>query len=269
MAKNTKTLIAVMSDKGGVGKSTWTEMLWDRLLKSGLDIRAFDLDGTTGSFTARCGEFDEDGQILKTQSANGVTPLFLHGSPDDRDRIASVLETGAELVLVDFPATSLTVLSQIEQDWSFREEIANAGYNFTVVTVCTPFPASLSNVTRSLDLYPAANHVVVFNLAFGQQDHYFLWDGDPIEGIEPAIAKKRIEEMGARAGVIWFPALDKRAAILTEKYMLGFREAGTDRRMTMANRSRLRNWVDDFAESIHPVEHLLGLSKQAPVESAA
>jgi len=255
-----KRLIAIVSDKGGVGKTTFAEITWERLLAAGVSARAFDLDGTTGSFASMYAAYDDSDELLTPQPADGVTPIFLHGEERDRDRIAEMLDTGVDVVLADMPATSLTVLRQVEADWSFAAAIADAGYAMTVVTVCTPFSASLANVNRSLDLFPGADHVVVLNEGFGDADDFVLWDGSPVDGIQPASALTRITALGPRGGVVAMPALNRRAAILSDNFFIRFAAAESDPRLRRPMQSRIATWRISVADATRNVDHLLGLA---------
>lgn len=260
MASKDKRVILAIKDKGGTGNSTFCMALWEQLLATGRNVRAFDLDGTTGSFASRYAMFDNDGKLVEPQPPNGVTPIALHGSQEDRDRLAEIYSTDADTVLVDFPATALTVMQGVEGDWQFGAAVTENGYALTVVTVCTPFAASLANVNRAVDLYPLASHVVVFNEAFGNvPDDYVLWNGDPGDDIPPASAKERIEKLGKRAAVITFPKLLNRAAVLVDNYMLPFGDAVSSTRLKDPMRRRVRTWLNTVAAELQPAAHLLGL----------
>lgn len=260
MPHKQKRAILALKDKGGTGCSTFCMTLWEQLLSTGRDVHAFDLDGTTGSFASRYGLYDDDGKIVEPQPGNGVTPIALHGTEQDRDRLAEIYDIDSDTVLVDFPATALTVMQGIEVDWQFGSALAEAGYSITVVTVCTPFAASLANVNRALDLYPTASHVVVLNSAFGDvPGDFVLWYGDNNDEIPEASAKARVEALGNRAAIITFPALHRRAAVLADKYMLRFSSAVRDTRLTDPMRRRIRTWLSDVAAELRPAAHLLGL----------
>lgn len=267
MAKNEKRFIGVIGDKGGTGKSLVSRLIWERLRSLGKNARAFDADGTTGSFVQFYGAYDTDGNLITPQPSEGVTPILLHGSDKDRDEIASTLDTGADVVLVDFPATSLTVLQRLESEWGFFAEAGRAGYQVTLVNVITPYSASLGNVRTTFDIAPTAKNVVIRNLGFGDYDDFILWDGSEKYGIPKSKGKKMLEERG---GVeIGLPGLKPTPLVLIDLWNLTFSDALDDKRFTLPDRSRIRRWLDEVYSEFADANGLLGLSSPAPVAAVA
>lgn len=260
-----KRLVLVASDKGGTGKSTTSKLVWERMRVLNPNARAFDADGTTGSFVSVYGAYDNDDNLITPQPSSGVTPIMLHGNDRDRDRtLVAAIETDADLVLVDLPATSLTVLERIESEWGFLSDAGRSGYKITFVNVVSPYTSSLANVLKTFTLAPNADYVVVLNEVFGEQDDYLLWYGDETYGMPQSQGKAMLAQRG---GVeIILPKVASRPLVLADMWNLTFEQAVEDKRIERPDRNRLRRWLEDAYAAMSPADHLLGLSQPEPTK---
>jgi hypothetical protein len=260
MASKEKRLVLVVGDKGGTAKSLFTKLLWEKIRHTHASARAFDADGTTGSFVSVYGAYTADGDLLDPQPADGVTPIFLHGDERDRDQIIRVVQTGADLVLVDMPATSLTVLHRLEADWGFFAEVGRAGYSVSMVNVVTPFPSSLSNVLKTFALAPNASNVVVRNEFFGDEDDYYMWEGSERRNRPVSKGKTVLAERGGIEIVL--PKVKTAPLVYADVEILTFGKAieGLTKEGLVPDANRLRRWLEDAYDAMIPAEHLLGLA---------
>lgn len=227
-----------------------------------MEVKAYDADGTTGTNTLRYGKYDESGFILDPQPRDGVTPLFLHGSENDRDAlIDTILGDTADVCVIDFPATSLTVVAGIEAESSLAKALHAQGVDVTCVTLATPYAESLANFNRSLDLFPGADHVFVLNEDQGEYpDDWPLYTGDDAENIPPATARMRLEAMGRHGAQIVLPKIARRPLVLAAKFMLPFGAATADPRIRRAHRLKISSWLERVAIAMAPADHLLGFA---------
>lgn len=259
MAQKEKRLILVAGDKGGTGKSITSKLLWERIRTLHPNARAFDADGTTGSFVSVYGVYDSEDNLVTPQPSSGVTPILLHGNERERDRsLVAAIESEADLVLVDLPATSLTVLERIEAEWGFLADAGRSGYKVTFVNVVSPYASSLANVLKTFTLAPQADSVVVLNEVHGHADDYLLWYGDEAYGMPQSQGKTMLEK---RLGVeVVLPKVASRPLVLADMWNLTFEQALEDKRIDRPDRNRLRRWLEDAYDAMIPAAELLGLS---------
>jgi hypothetical protein len=252
-----KKLIAVLGDRGGTGKTTTAKILWERL-RHRPDALAFDLDGTTGAFAQIYAEYDDKGAVVLPQPRSGVTPLLLHAEDrEGRDDVLNALiNADCDVALVDFPATSLTVLERVQNDWSLFDVLSKAGIEVVTINVVTPFQSSLQNVLRTLNLASHAKPVVVLNEAFGKREMFFLWDlganGKPSRGKALFESRKGIE--------IVLPALPMRQAILVDAANSSF-EAAVATVGDARDRGYVERWLTAVDAAFKPAGELLGLKE--------
>ncbi len=221
-----------------------------------------DADGTSGTSTFRYAKYDESGTVITPQPCDGVTPLYLHGTDADRDElIEAIFAASADVHLIDLPATSQTVLVNMDAELSFAKVLAEQDIELTCVTVVEPTMESLTNLTPSLDLFPSASHVFALNEKLGSRDEgaYVIYDGDPLEGIPTSTAKQRLAALGDRGAEIVIPKIAARPLVIASQYMIPFGAAVYDQRIRRANRMKIASWLAKAEEAMRPADHLLGL----------
>ncbi|MHB8461949.1 MAG: P-loop NTPase family protein [Vulcanimicrobiaceae bacterium] len=253
-----KKIIFTLGDRGGTGKTTVAKLVWEPLRR--LNALAFDLDGTTGAFSQIYSSYDATNMPITPQPRDGVTPLLLHAEDrEGRDEaISALISAEADVVLVDMPATSLTVLERIQKDWSMFEVLNNAGIEVVTVNVVTPFKSSLQNVVRTLTLAPNAKPVVVLNLFAGKRDLFFLWDGDSTH--KESNGKAQLRERGGIE--IELPPLEKKQSILIDADDMSFGEACVSMTEAM-DRMYVYNWMRAVEMAFAPASETFGFP--APV----
>ena len=247
--------IFVLGDKGGTGKTTATKVLWERL-RHRQDAQAFDADGSTGAFAQVYGAYDAGGTICIPQPRDGVTPVDLHAEDrDGRDQaIQRIIQSKADMVLVDMPATSLTVLERVQADWSMFEVLQDAGFEVVTVNVVTPFKASLGNVLRTLRLAPGANPVVIFNEFFGKRSKFVLWDG---RDNKPSKGKSML---AARGGIeVVLPAMPVEISSVVDAADLSFHDAVHGGTLDSMERNYVAQWMKRVEAALGPAAEVLGL----------
>jgi len=252
-----KRVIFVLGDKGGTGKSVVARYLWDRLRGRG-DAKAFDADGQVGQLAQFYAVRSAAGSLVEPQPASGVEPILLHAEErGERDQgVYRIVECTAEVVLVDCPATSLTVFERLQADWSFFDDLQNHGFEPIMVNVVTPYRASLANVARTLALVPHAKNVVVFNTAFGRRSDFRLWDGTEQK---PSRGKVLLTERGGVEVVM--PALNAGSAAMIDAENVTFSGAVSgDGDLMSFDRQYTANWLRACDAAFEPVAETLGLA---------
>ena len=245
-----RKVILTLGDRGGTGKTTVAKLLWERL-RHNPRARAFDADGTTGAFSQIYAVYGDDGAVAVPQPPAGVTPVLLHAEDrDGRDEaLRTIMDADADVVLVDMPATSLTVLERAQADWSLFDILDDAGIEVVTVNVVTPYRSSLQNVIRTLRLAPNAHPVVVLNEAFGKRDSFVLWDGSKGQAM-----------LRDRGGIeIVLPALPTRQAVLVDAADLPFGDAAK-RELDAIDRAYVDRWLRAVEAAFEPAASVLCLS---------
>lgn len=221
-----KRIIFTFGDKGGAGKSVVARVLAEALIASGKDPLLVDADPTVGHLLKFLGARDESGALIWPQPATGVRTYALHGNDDDRTQFGEIVESGRDLILVDMPAASATLLGKIEANYGLLAWAHDAGYDVTLIISITPDESSMFAVEDAAALDPRADLVVVRNGGFGDLDkHFIVWDGSDEDEIAEHPGKAALRQRGLE---IRLPDLDKGTLALIGALRLPFRAAAGD-----------------------------------------
>jgi hypothetical protein len=242
----------LLKDKGGTGCSVIARFLAELHEARGTGAYIVDGDGTTASLSSHFGLPREHEEAAKSNSENPVHTFALHGSERDRDTLATLLERPEGRVLVDLPATSLTVVRRIENEYAWTKMFAEYGWRPTIIVSITPFKTSVFDLEDTMALFgDRADYVAFLNMGLADDDrtNFKIWDNGNI--------RKQFLKLG---GVeIVFPNLKK--GILAELEVspeLTFKAGKTSSRLTIMDRSRLAKWTADGEAAIAPAGARLG-----------
>lgn len=262
-----RRLIMTVGDKGGSGKSFFTRALAGlHLADSTPGVLLIDGDSTVGSLVKFFGD------------RGRVEPFSVHGKLDERDRLVNdLLRRGASLVVADMPATSLTRLREIADDYDFVDAVADAGYRLTVVAPITPYDDSILDLqdtialcdpdvvaafdhadamasplgTESVPTKARVDYVAMVNLGLAEdRTDFALWDA--------AHAYTRRLFTFAGGVQLQFPALRPRIAALLQQHRLSFIDAETSEYLTVTDRGRMQRWNAAVATSLRGAGERLG-----------
>jgi hypothetical protein len=179
----------------------------------------------------------------------------LHGSQDDRVEFGAILDERRNLVLVDLPAASATLLRQVEADYGLMRWAHEAGYAVTFVIPITPDGASMLAVQDAADLDPEASIVIARNAAFGDPTrHFVVWDGSDAEAIPESRGKQIVRDRGTE---IVLPALDPATLALVGAFRLPFSDVRGSRLIGPRQRQVAR-LLDDAHTAFTSCGDLLG-----------
>jgi len=257
-----KRFVMTISDKGGSGKSVTARLLADYYRANNVNVMLIDGDGEVGQLLKGYGQRDETGRLLSQQTPGiGVLHFALHGSKSDREKIATVLDHGADLVLCDFPAAGLTVLEQSNDAFGFLDDIKAEGYRPVFVNPITPFAASMRTVKRMTTIGGADSDYIVFrNEMFteGQED-WIVWDGSEDGVIRPSSGKKTLADVGGYE--LDLPRLRSGAMALIDEFNLTYADACTDTRMPRYHRKYAQIWRKACHDRFDTIAGVLGVTK--------
>ena len=262
-----KVAIFVCSQKGGAGKTTFARALLDVLRCEGYTVAAYDADGNVGQLFQHHGLRDARGVLLARQDPCVGCGFFDIRADDDRDLLLNALATEPPILLFDLPGGVVGELGKVvdggDTPCGLFGEYRDRGYAVTIVVVMTPVHASVRTVQHSINAFgTTVRYVAVKNLAFGAEDAFVLFDG---LRLPPSRGKQALLEHGGV--IVAMPALEPRSYALLDIYNLGYVEAvrgqGSGGRMPIADRVRVRHWLQEFDRSLTPARRLLGFAPDA------
>jgi hypothetical protein len=263
-----KRLIAYIGDKGGSGKSFGATVHATVLHRAGLAPVLVDTDGEVGHLARMFGVRDKAGMLLKEQPPEGVRRFKFHQDERDRVEIASILDEGHELVLIDLPAASVTLLRAMEADYGFFRLAHENGYAVTLVVVVTPDEASLASVRAAAALDPLADLVMLRNAAFGDKEDFVVWDGSVKENIKPAKGKAVLAERNGAD--LTLPMLNRGTVALVGALKISFEKAAsTSSPLHSGRRSQVYTWLAKVESEFAKANVQMGLPAPSAAAEAA
>jgi hypothetical protein len=139
--------------------------------------------------------------------------------------------------------------------------VAQHGYRLTLVNVISPYRAATRTVSQMLELgADRADYVVVENAWFGDQEDYILWYGG--EGVPVSKGKLLLEQHNGIA--LTMPKLEGRTCALIDAYNLKYSEAIEDKRLTIADRSRVHRWLRALDSELDKAGRVVGITPENP-----
>lgn len=257
-----KHFVMTISDKGGAGKSAIARLIADYYLATKTPALLVDGDGEVGQLAKFYAERDGNGRIKPKQIPGvGVLHFALHGQQSDREKIATVLDHRADLVLCDFPAAGLTVLEQLQASVGLLDDIKAEGYKPVFVNPITPFAASMRTVKRMIGLGGIdSEYIVIKNNMFAEGDEdWIVWSGCEEAKIKPSSGKNALAEIGGIE--IELPKLRLGAMSLIDEFNLTFETACNDIRMPRYHRKYTQIWRKSCHATLDQIAEKIGVKK--------
>jgi hypothetical protein len=266
------TIVCVVGDKGGTGKSTWARALADLYRLNGLRVALFDGDWLARSLFKVFRAADAQGKALPLEKQDPRRSCMPY---DARDRrlgrdllLNSMALPGSDVMLHDLPAgfrSDIAVLmgaaNPQEAVREFAASAAMLGHRIVFVNVFTPSPSDFHTapwLAETLATRTDNAHVIAVRNGLFDPEAFALWRGEPSR------------TFAAAGGVeIDMPRLDSVTAVLCDQRQIRFSKATEDERMTLAERMRVASWFRRFAESVLPVAELLCLPPDIAARTAA
>lgn len=244
-------VILFLKDKGGTGASFIARYVAEGHRQRNSGALIVDADGTVGSLFQHLAKRERDGSPSLHQERDGVITFSLHGSETDRDQIATLLDTGSTPIVMDLPATSLTMLKKIESDIGWLGMVRERGYRLTVVAPITPYKATLYDLQDAIALVgDNADYVAVLNLGLAEdRSDFLLWDASEARAALRAVKGIEIE----------FPRLKPRIAAILDQSDLTFAGGLAAASLSTADKARLAKWLKDAETSVRSASSVLGL----------
>ena len=238
-ATQTKDIFMSITDKGGTGKTLFSRLLANKLIRDGKDPLLVDGDGEIGG--------------LHQFHSDSLTVRFT-GEAHDRDELTTILDSGKDTILIDMPAASLTSLAIFNDETRFFRELKSLGYTLTLVNVITPFKTSIRTVRQMLELGgDNAKYVVVVNEFFGRKDDFYLWHGDE----EQPVSKGKTALVAAGGEEIVLHSLQTGVLVALDydniKFPDAMDERGENKLKRRVHRARLAVWLDKMDDELNKI----------------
>jgi hypothetical protein len=167
-----RRLIAMIAQKGGVGKTHAAKLEYDLLQRRGRRVEAWDLDASTGTFAV----YDE---AIKT--------FDLNDSREAYSWLDDCYRADIDDVLIDVPGGRIDDLLRTFGDNSVDALVSTVRDSGRELVVVTPIGANIAEtVTAQVVLNAfgetAARVVVIKNGRFGNADDFVIYDGIEVGG---------------------------------------------------------------------------------------
>lgn len=246
-----KRIVPIISQKGGVGKSTFSRGLVDVARGAGIPTGAFDADGGVGQLLAHYGERDPGGAYVQPQDPLRGVAFFDVRDEYARELLVNVVDTPAQLIVIDLPGGSMDALGAVLPGGlaGLLDTWVEEGWEVRVVHVITSLKACAREVVRVVDALGAhARHLrVARNLGVSDADAFYIFEGDAAG--KHGRAKQRVREAGG--AVIDIPKIRSRTYTWVDEYTLQFSAAAAgDDEGHRGDRKWLREWLREFEVSV-------------------
>ena len=226
-----KRLVFVTGDKGGVGKSFMARTLVQHNLDTNQTCHAYDIDPVNPSLH----QYYPDNTVQLDLEESGAL-----------DQIRNDLEFN-QLLLVDCAARSLHELDLWFRELGLLQQRRDLRLGITFVFVITPDKSCTAIMSEALDMFGhEADYVVVKNLAMGKD--FSIYENSKLR-------MRLVEEFHGKE--ITLPPLLERTVVLLDRHDIGFGQALSDSRTTVADRSRVRGYLDKVYVQLETVKEQL------------
>ncbi len=226
-----KRLVFVTGDKGGVGKSFTARTLVQHNLDTDQACHAYDIDPVNPSLHQY---YPENTIRLNLEEAGAL------------DQIRNDLEFNS-LLLVDCAARALHELDGWFRELGLFRQREDLHLGITFVFVITPDKSCTAIMSEALDMFGhEADYLVVKNLKMGKD--FSIYENSKLR-------KRLLEEYQGKE--ITLPPLLERTVVLLDRYDLGFNRALVDDRVTVADRSRVRGFLEQAYAELDTVRERL------------
>jgi hypothetical protein len=246
-----KRVVPIISQKGGVGKSTCSRGIVDVARGAGIATGAFDADGGVGQLLAHYGERDPKGALVLKQDAVRGVEYFDVRDEFARETLVNVVDSQAQLVVIDLPGGSMDAIGAVVPGGlpGLIDTWVDEGWDVRVVHVITSLKACALEVLRVVDvLGPHAKSLrVAKNLGISDPNAFYIFEGDG----EGRYGGPKTALLQAGGKVFDIPKIRSRTYTWVDEFTLRFSEAAVnDDEGHRGDRKWLREWLREFEAAI-------------------
>lgn len=260
-----KRCALIVSEKGGVGKSTKARALIDQLRYENLIVAAYDADGSVGALVRVLGTRNEDGRISPEQDPVQGVGYYNVRAEEARNKLLDAIASGDELIVHDLAGGSLADLTRIVDGGEGLDGLLAAfeehGYRLTIVHILSPDIGAVQSVASWLELVgDKVDHIAVRNCRWGRLEADFpFWYGfTDGKGVSKG-GKTREKLLGLGGIEIDLPGIPIGTFAKIDAENMSFSAAAADAALTITERAHIAKFRRDYAAALDPARHLLGL----------
>jgi hypothetical protein len=246
-----KRVVPIISQKGGVGKSTCSRGIVDVARSAGIATAAYDADGGVGQLLAHYGQRDVKGALLQQQDAVTGVEYFDVRDEFAREMLVNVVDAKADLVVIDLPGGSMDAISAVVPGGlpGLLDTWVEEGWDVRVVHVITSLKACALEVRRVVDQLGkhAPSLRVAKNLGISDANAFYIFEGDGAGNYGGP--KDALLAGGGR--VFDVPKIRSRTYTWVDEFTMQFsRAAANEDEGHRGDRKWLREWLREFEAAI-------------------
>ena len=258
-----KRMLAIVSGKGGVGKSFTGKLLLDTARSEGIKIAAYDADGAVGGLVRLYGTRADDGGVIESQDPMEGVAFYDLRSDRDRNTLLDSIGLNAPVILHDLPGGSTIDMQRIvdggEGVGGFLDALELHGVRLTLLHVVDNEIESAQSVGSHLDLFgDRADHIAILNMRECKSINDFpYWIGYDVGG-KRRYGKARERLLGAGGVEVQMPALPPATRAKVNALRLQFSKATQSDELTITEKAHVAKLLRDFAANLEPARSVLG-----------
>lgn len=236
-----KTILMILGDKGGVGKTVVTRLIYDYLKRKNVSIAAYDCDKRNAQFVRHYGKRDADGKLMGQTPLDGVARIDIF-DPVGLGSLLDDLESAKpDFAVIDMPAGGHGQLEKTEQTFAFCESAKSLGYEVVLVHVLSRVKDSAHALTRLINFFgDKVSYLVVKNGFFGDADKFTRFETGP--------AKEALERQNG--AVLYLPDLYDTILDIVDEHNLTFSEAKKSTYLPFSLRQMAATWMNRFDDEL-------------------
>ena len=249
-----KRMITVVSQKGGVGKTTFARALVDAFRARGKLIAAWDGDSGVGGLVKCLGQRGPDGKLLQEQDPIAGVGYY-DVRREERSGLLNCIALGHEVILQDLAGGSLVDASRVVDDGSddlsgFLDALDSRGYRLTVAHLLINDLEAAASVGAWLEASPPdrCDHLAVLNCHFGRKaDDFPFWIGylDSAGAQRGGGNRKRL--LGSGGAELLMPAIPPSTYAKMDALNLPPTAAAASPLLTVVEQAHAAKFCRDFA----------------------
>lgn len=252
---NSRRLVIVTGDKGGVGKSTFARALLQTYIDTNQNFAAFDADTSNPQIKRFYGN---DCEVLPFDIfTRGKADAFLDTlrtlmSPQLKKE-QEIPDKPKSLFLLELPSQSIQYFRLFEKEMGFFKVLSqDLDSRVTMIAVINRTKDSVNQLLQMHDFCNGqVDYLVVKNRFFGEPEAFERYDNS-------SLIKQVRDSEGVKLPEIYMPDLIAHAYDYLDENNYSFAQ-GIAQTEKLSVRGRVSRWMENFKESITPVKDLLGL----------
>lgn len=258
-SSESRRLIIVTGDKGGVGKSTFARALIQTYIDNKKDFLGFDADLSNPQIKRFYGEECDISPLNIFKS--GTIDIFVQNLRSfiylDSKQEGGEKLPGKSLFLLELPPQSSNILRDFVSEMDLFN-IVKESYNMRV-TLVVVINRTIDSVNQLVGLHEyckeQGDYIVVKNNFFGESEDFHRYNNS---SLIKEIKEKQKKENNQYFYEICMPELIEHAYDYVDANSCTFSQAIAQDEM-IAVKGRVTAWLRNFKQSIEPVKGLLGL----------